>query len=191
MVFQSFGLLPWKTVQENVELGLKLQGAGKVERRKISKEYIDMVGLSGFESNYPIELSGGMKQRVGFARALATDPEVVLLDEPFSALDELTASNLRRQVLRLWRDMEKTFVMVTHSISEAVELAKRIVVLSPRPASVRETVPIEMDWPRKRSSPQFAQYEKSLFSMLKTDLNMLYDMEGEEGSGSEYARNGF
>jgi len=180
MVFQSFALLPWKTVQENVELGLKLRGIGKAERQRISKEYIRMVGLHGFEHNYPIELSGGMKQRVGLARALATDPDVILLDEPFSAIDELTASKLRNEILHLWKDLKKTFVMVTHSISEALELAKRVVILSARPANVREIVSIEMAWPRKRSEPEFAEYERKLLSLLSTELNMLYDMEAEE-----------
>lgn len=180
MVFQSFALLPWKTVQENVELGLKLRGVGKFERRRASKEHLDMVGLSSFATSYPVELSGGMKQRVGFARALATDPEVVLLDEPFSALDELTASKLRNETLRLWRNMQKTFVMVTHSISEAVELAERVVVLTASPAMVREIVDIEMELPRRKGECRFNEYERKLFSLIDTEMNKLYDMEAEE-----------
>jgi len=180
MVFQSFALLPWKTVQENVELGLKLRGVRKSERRRITKEHIDMVGLSSFATSYPVELSGGMKQRVGFARALATDPEVVLLDEPFSALDELTASKLRNETQRLWKEMKKTFVMVTHSISEAVELAEQVVVLTARPANVKEIVDIEMELPRRKGEYRFNEYERKLFSLIDTEMNRLYDMEAEE-----------
>lgn len=177
MVFQNFALLPWKRVIENVELGLKIRGKPAHERRRIARGLIEKVGLHGFEHSYPVELSGGMKQRVGLARALATDPDAILLDEPFSALDEFTASTLRREVLRIWRENEQMFVMVTHSIHEALELANKIVILSSRPATVKELIDIEIPWPRNATQGAFTKYEKRIFSLLREELSELYDME--------------
>jgi NitT/TauT family transport system ATP-binding protein len=137
MVFQSFALLPWLTVQQNVELGLEALGVGTGERRQRAERAIDAIGLDGFESAYPKELSGGMRQRVGFARALVVEPDALLMDEPFSALDVLTAQNLRAELLRLWREKDfptKAMLIVTHNIEEAVILADRIFVLVPIPA---------------------------------------------------------
>ena len=140
MVFQSFALLPWLTVIENVELGLEARGIGRTERMKRALRAIDLVGLDGFETAYPRELSGGMKQRVGFSRALVVEPKVLFLDEPFSALDVLTAENLRGEIDDLWN--AKTFpaqaiLLVTHNIEEAVFLADRVIVLGANPGRVR------------------------------------------------------
>ena len=128
----TFALLPWKNVRENVELGLEAQGIRPRDRREKAARFIEAVGLSGFEEAYPRELSGGMKQRVGIARALAVEPEVLLMDEPFSSLDELTAETLRKEVLEVWREPSKvtdTFIMATHNVHEAVFMADRIIVL--------------------------------------------------------------
>jgi NitT/TauT family transport system ATP-binding protein len=153
MVFQLFGLLPWKTALENVELPLEVIGLEREERRKVAKEYLRMVGLEGFENTYPHDLSGGMKQRVGIARALALKPEVLLMDEPFSSLDELTAKTLRKLVLDIWRDPAlptNTFIMVSHNVEEAVFMADRVIVMSPRPGKIVGEVKIDLPRPREK-----------------------------------------
>jgi len=151
MIFQLFGLLPWKTALENVEVPLEVLGMEKEKRKPIAEEYLRMVGLEGFEKTYPHDLSGGMKQRVGIARALALKPEVLLMDEPFSSLDELTAKTLRELVLDIWRNPAlptNTFVMVSHNVEEAVFMADRVIVMSPRPGRVIGEVKIDIPRPR-------------------------------------------
>lgn len=153
MVFQLFGLLPWKTALENVELPLEVLGVEKEKRRHVAEEYLNMVGLEGFKNTYPHDLSGGMKQRVGIARALALKPEVLLMDEPFSSLDELTAKNLRNLVLDIWRDPTlptNTFIMVSHNVEEAVYMADRVIVMTPRPGKVIGEVKIDIPRPRTK-----------------------------------------
>ena len=169
MVFQSFALFPWLTVQENVELGLRARGLPEAERHERALRAIDMIGLDGFEGAFPKELSGGMRQRVGFARALVVDPDVLLMDEPFSALDVLTAENLRRDLLELWLERRiptKAIVIVTHSIEEAVYLADRAVVLSRDPAEVRAEVPITLPHWRDREDRRFAALVDQIYSLL-------------------------
>ncbi len=158
MVFQSFALLPWLTVQENVELGLEAKGMSREARRKQALKAIDLVGLDGFESAYPKELSGGMKQRVGFARAFVLEPQVLFMDEPFSALDVLTSENLRGEIDDLWN--AKTFpsqsiLIVTHNIEEAVFLADRVVILGANPGRVRGELVIDLPRPHDRANPRF------------------------------------
>lgn len=151
MIFQLFGLLPWKTAEENVEVPLEVLGVKKEAREEIAKSHLRMVGLDGFENTYPHDLSGGMKQRVGIARALALQPEVLLMDEPFSSLDELTAKTLRTLVLEIWRDPSlptNTFVMVSHNVEEAVYMADRVVVMSPRPGRIVGEVKVSLPRPR-------------------------------------------
>lgn len=151
MIFQHFGLLPWKTALENVRLPLEVHGIPKEGAMKIALEYLGKVGLGDFMDTYPHDLSGGMKQRVGIARALAMKPEILLMDEPFSSLDELTASTLRREVLRIWADPNlptDTFLMVSHNVSEAVFMADRVLVMSPRPGRVVEDVKVDIPRPR-------------------------------------------
>jgi len=151
MIFQLFGLLPWKTALENVEVPLEVLGIEKEERIRTAQEYLRMVGLDGFENTYPHDLSGGMKQRVGIARALALKPEVLLMDEPFSSLDELTAKTLRALVLDIWRNPDlptNTFIMVSHNVEEAVYMADRVIVMSPRPGKVIGEVKIDIPRPR-------------------------------------------
>lgn len=153
MVFQLFGLLPWKTALENVEVPLEVLGIPKLGRAHLAEEYLRMVGLEGFEKTYPHDLSGGMKQRVGIARALALKPDVLLMDEPFSSLDELTAKTLRELVLGIWRDPAvptNTFIMVSHNVEEAVFMADKVVIMSSRPGRVIGEVNIDI--PRPRSS---------------------------------------
>lgn len=169
MVFQSFALFPWLTVTENVELGLEARGRPADERRQRANIYIDKVGLDGNEEAYPKELSGGMKQRVGLARALAVEPKILLMDEPFSSLDALTSITLRHEILAIWQDEEipvRTILMVTHIIEEAVELADRVLVLSSRPGRVVEDVVVNLPRPRDKKSAQFAACVDRIFSLI-------------------------
>ena len=158
LVFQTFALMPWLTVQDNVELGLKARGVPRAERTKLALDAIDMIGLDGFESAYPKELSGGMRQRVGIARALVLRPDALFMDEPFSALDVLTAENLRQEVLKLWSSEQrsiKSVLMVTHNIEEAVEMADRVVVLGSHPGHLIADVRVDLQRPRDRHSVEF------------------------------------
>jgi len=169
IVFQSFALLPWLTVIDNVVLGLEARNVPRAEREKIANKYIDKVGLDGFEDAYPRELSRGMKQRVGIARALTVEPELLCMDEPFSALDAFTAQNLREELLDLWLDVTlpvKSVLMVTHGIEEAVFMADRVLVLSRRPAQIIADVKIELSRPRNMKDEAFSQVVDRIYSML-------------------------
>lgn len=169
MVFQSFALLPWATVQENVELGLKARGVPRSERQARALKAIDMVGLDGFESAYPKELSGGMQQRVGFARAFVMEPNVLFMDEPFSALDVLTAENLRGEIGMLWEQGNfpaKSVLIVTHNIEEAVLLADRVIILGANPGHVRGTVQIDLPRPRVRSAARFKTLVDYIYTVM-------------------------
>jgi len=171
MVFQYFALLPWLTVLENVELGLEAQGVSKPERRKRALKAIDIVGLDGFESAYPKELSGGMAQRVGLARSLVVDPEVLLMDEPFSALDVLTAENLRSDLINIWQSKEtnlKAVLIVTHNIEEAAIMADRIMVVSTGPGAVRGEIKVNMPHPRSDQDPKFRELVDEIYSLMTT-----------------------
>ena len=170
LVFQAFGLFPWRTVLENVEYGLEMQRVPKQERRELARDYLGMVGLSGYEHMYPKQLSGGMRQRVGIARALAVEPEVVLMDEAFSAIDEVTADVLRDEVAEIHKHTGKTFVLVTHNLSEAIELADKVVVLSSRPATVKKIMPISLDRPRDRTHTMFVHIHRDILHLLKEEL---------------------
>ena len=170
MVFQSFGLFPWRTVLENVEYGLEMRNVPKDERREVARRYLEMVGLGGYEHMYPKQLSGGMKQRVGIARALAIDPEVVLMDEAFSAIDEVTAEVLREEVASIHKDTGKTFVLVTHNLPEAIELADKVVVLSSRPAKVKRIFPVDLNRPRDRAHEVFIHMHRDILHLLKEEL---------------------
>jgi len=169
MVFQSFALLPWLTVQQNVELGLEARGVPPTERAEQALAAIDLIGLDGFESAYPKELSGGMRQRVGFARALVIRPDVLLMDEPFSALDVLTAENLRTELLELWAAGEfptKAILIVTHNIEEAVLFADRIIVLGTNPGTIKAEVPVALERPRDRHAPQFEALLDRIYGIM-------------------------
>jgi NitT/TauT family transport system ATP-binding protein len=169
MVFQSFALLPWLTVQQNVELGLEAQGVELAERARRAVAAIDTIGLDGFESAYPKELSGGMRQRVGFARALVMEPDVLLMDEPFSALDVLTSENLRTELLELWAGGEfptKAMLMVTHNIEEAVLFADRIIVLGTNPGRFKAEVEVPFGRPRNRRAPAFEALLDHIYAIM-------------------------
>jgi len=170
MVFQGFDLFPWRTALENVAFGLEMQGVGKRERLDTARRYIDMVGLGGFAGSYPHQLSGGMQQRVGIARALAVHPDILLMDEPFGALDLQTRDLLQDELLRIWQTDRKTVLFVTHSIEEAIYLADRIIVLSPRPARVQRDIPVPFGRPRAeilKTSPEFLAIRREIWELLK------------------------
>ncbi|EAX47039.1 ABC transporter related [Thermosinus carboxydivorans Nor1] len=169
MVFQSFALFPWLTVLENVMLGLEAKAMSDKAKQEKALHVIDMIGLDGFESAYPKELSGGMQQRVGLGRALVSDPDVLLMDEPFSALDVLTAENLRRDILELWRDKKiptKAIIMVTHGIEEAVYMADRILVVSGSPARINADMPVTLPHWRDKNAPAFVGLVDKLYSLM-------------------------
>jgi NitT/TauT family transport system ATP-binding protein len=171
MVFQTFALFPWLTVLGNVELGLEAQGVAMSERRQRAIGAIDLIGLDGYESAYPKELSGGMRQRVGFARALVVNPDVLLLDEPFSALDVLTAETLRGDLMELWvqqRVPTKGVVFVSHNIEEAVEISDRILIFSSDPGRIRAEIPVPLPRPRDPGTPAFRQIVDQVYTILTT-----------------------
>ncbi|HML12010.1 MAG TPA: ABC transporter ATP-binding protein, partial [Xanthobacteraceae bacterium] len=173
MVFQEFGLLPWRTVRHNIELGLELKKMPAVKRRGIAERLVALVGLSGFEHHYPHELSGGMKQRVGLARALATDPDVLLMDEPFAALDAQTRDLMQVELLRIWREARKTVLFVTHQIDEAIYLSDRVMVMSKRPGHAKKIFPIALPRPREyemRVTPQFNDLKLEIWNTLKDEI---------------------
>lgn len=172
MVFQHFGLFPWKTVVQNVAYGVELAGLAEAERRERVARYVQMVGLQGFERSYPHELSGGMKQRVGLARALALEPRVLLMDEPFGALDAQTREQLQDELLRIWEHFDRTMVFITHSIEEAIALGDRVAVLSPRPARIRELVEVAIPRPRTVERviehPSFVELRERCWRLLRS-----------------------
>lgn len=175
MVFQHFALLPWLTVLENVELGLEARGVPKKERRERALKAIDIVGLDGFESAYPKELSGGMSQRVGFARALVVDPEVLLMDEPFSALDVLTADNLRHDLIDIWQSHKtniKSIILVTHNIEEAAAMADRIFVFANNPGYIRSVLEVNMSHPRNEQDLQFREIVDQIYTLMTTPIGV-------------------
>lgn len=180
MVFQLFGLLPWKTALENVEVPLEVLGVPKQNRVHVANEYLKMVGLEGFEDMYPHDLSGGMKQRVGIARALALKPEVLLMDEPFSSLDELTAKTLRELVLNIWRNPAlptNNFIMVSHNVEEAVFMADRVIVMSPRPGKVVGETKINISRPRSKylRDKEYFRYVDEVVDLLEKSKTMTRD----------------
>jgi NitT/TauT family transport system ATP-binding protein len=174
MVFQQPSLLPWRTVLGNVVYGLEMQGrTSKAERAERARALIHLVGLDGFEQAYPTELSGGMQQRVNLARALATDPDVLLLDEPFAALDAQTREFMQSELLRIWGDTRKTALFITHDIKEAVYLADRVMVFSKRPGRVKACVDVELPRPRElgiKREARFLEYEDAIWNHIEEEV---------------------
>ena len=170
MVFQEFALFPWRTVRKNVEFGLEIKGVRKVIRRKMAGKYIDLVNLEGFEEAYPHELSGGMKQRVGIARALANEPDVILMDEPFGSLDAQTRNIMQKELLRIWEKTDVTVIFVTHSVDEAVYLADRIITLTARPGTIKRIMSIDVPRPRDRTSKEFARIRHDVLQELEEEV---------------------
>ncbi len=169
MVFQEYALFPWMTVEANVAFGLEIRGTGKDQIARIVNELLDMLGLKEFRHRFPKDLSGGMRQRVAIARVLALDPPIMLMDEPFGALDALTRRSLQDELLRIWRGVGKTIVFVTHSIEEAVYLGSRVVILTYRPGTIKKDVAIDLPYPRDSNSVEFNAIKKELASLVHAE----------------------
>ena len=167
-VFQEYGIFPWASVWDNVALGLR-HAPDQDAAAKTIQDTIDLVGLSGFERTYPMELSGGMKQRVEVARALAVSPDVVYMDEPFGALDSLTRLTMRSELIRIWEAERKTILFVTHDVDESIQLAERVVVFSARPGRIADIVEVDMPHPRDLGSPEYGRVKNVLYDLLGVD----------------------
>jgi NitT/TauT family transport system ATP-binding protein len=174
VMFQDYGLFPWLTVAENVEFGLLAKGVPAAERKETVQRYLELVKLEGFEQRLPHELSGGMKQRVSIARALAPDPAVILMDEPFAALDSLTRDILQEEILRIWEKTRKTFVLITHNIEEAVFLGDRVIIMTARPGRIKAQIEVDIARPRdpsvRNSHPRFLEIKEQLSQLLRTEI---------------------
>ncbi|HJX21507.1 MAG TPA: ABC transporter ATP-binding protein, partial [Steroidobacteraceae bacterium] len=172
LVFQNYGLLPWRSVMGNVEFGLEMRGVRKAERRAISQKYIDRVGLTGYERHYPHQISGGMQQRTALARAFSKDPKVLLMDEPFAAVDMQTREMLQDELLKIWTSMQTTVLFVTHSIEEAIYLGDRVLVMGARPGRIKADIATELPRPRDeaaKSSPRFDELRRLVRDKLRHD----------------------
>jgi NitT/TauT family transport system ATP-binding protein len=171
MVFQQFGLLPWRTVLANVEFGLEIDGVPKGERATVARRYLDLVGLKGFEHYYPHQISGGMQQRVGIARALSKQPDILLMDEPFGAVDAQTREQLQEELLKIWGQTDTTVIFVTHSIDEAIYLSDRVIVMQARPGRIKEECSVDLPRPRwegdVKADPRFARLRARLRDSLR------------------------
>ncbi|AXK85451.1 ABC transporter ATP-binding protein [Nocardia farcinica] len=180
IVFQQYALLPWRTARANIEFGLEAKGVRRRERRQIADRYLDLVGLTGFGDRYPHELSGGMKQRVAIARSLAFDPEVLLMDEPFAALDAQTRESLQDELLRIWRATGKTILFITHGIDEAVYLGQRVAVLTSRPGRIKAVVDVDLERDAGediRSTEAFRAYRHRIWTLLRGEVARAQDEE--------------
>lgn len=169
VVFQQYALYPWLTVEKNVEFGLKMKGVPKEERREIAKKYMTIVGLDNFAKSYPKELSGGMKQRVALARAYATDPEILLMDEPFGALDAQTRAQLQENLLTTWQQEKKTCFFITHDVEEAVLLSTKIIIMSASPGRIREIIDVRLPYPRNQETkltPEFNAMKNEIWNKV-------------------------
>jgi ABC-type nitrate/sulfonate/bicarbonate transport system ATPase subunit len=172
MVFQSYTLFPWLNVKDNITFGLKLKGVSQKERDDLARHYLQLIGLEGFEKHYPIQLSGGMKQRVAIARALANDPKILLMDEPFGALDAQTRTIMQEVLLKAWEETKKTILFITHDVDESIFLADSVYVMTARPGRLKKKIPITLARPREysmKSTPEFGHYKEELLSLIREE----------------------
>jgi NitT/TauT family transport system ATP-binding protein len=182
VVFQEYALFPWLTVEQNIEFGLRERRIAKAQRRARVRDQIASVGLSGFERRYPQELSGGMRQRVAIARALVNDPKILLLDEPFAALDAQTRTLMQQELLRVWSAARRTAIFITHNIEEAILLGDRVVVMTARPGRIKEIVQVDLPRPRDVTSADFNETRRRIGSMLESEVQATFAaMQGNAG----------
>ncbi|MEZ0074430.1 NitT/TauT family transport system ATP-binding protein [Planotetraspora sp. GP83] len=172
IVFQQYALFPWRTALANIEFGLEAKGIARKERAEKARHYLDLVGLTGFDQRYPHELSGGMRQRVAIARSLAFDPDVLLMDEPFAALDAQTRESLQEELLSIWEKTGKTVIFITHGIDEAVYLGQRVAVMTSRPGQIKQVIGVEFDTRAGdlRADPKFGEYRHQLWTLLRDEV---------------------
>jgi NitT/TauT family transport system ATP-binding protein len=184
IIMQAYALFPWRTIRKNVEFGLEVKKLPKKERRATADRFIELVGLSEFADRYPYELSGGMKQRIAIARALAYDPDVLLMDEPFAAVDEQTRGLLHEELLRIWDKTNKTIIFVTHSIDESIFLADRVAVMSPCPGTIKAILDIDLPRPRTpeiKSNPKFGSYRNKVWQLLQNEGERTEEITSADG----------
>jgi len=171
-VFQEYSLFPWRTVIDNIAFGLEMNGVSREDRYKVAERYLDLINLTQFKDSYPSELSGGMRQRVAVTRALALDPVLLLMDEPFGALDAQTRNMLQKELLEIWEKTKKTIVFITHSVDEAVYLCDRIIVLTPRPGHICRIFDVPLPRPRERTSVEFAQVRREVLDLINQNCSI-------------------
>jgi len=171
-VFQEYSLFPWRTVIDNIAFGLEMKGVSKEERYKVAEQYLNLINLTQFRNSYPSELSGGMRQRVAVARALTLDPVLLLMDEPFGALDAQTRNMLQKELLQIWQKTKKMVVFITHSVDEAVYLADRIIVMTPRPGRICRNFEVPLPRPRDRTSVEFAQVRRDVLDLINQNCSI-------------------
>ena len=172
MVFQEFALFPWRTVRRNIEFGMEFQNLPPAKRKAVAERYLKMVNLEGWGNKFPYELSGGMKQRVAIARALANDPKILLMDEPFGALDAQTRNVLQKELLQLWEETGMTIVFVSHNIDEAIYLSQKVIVLSARPANIKSIHRIDLPTGTERTTDRFLKYRKTILEQVVEEVTM-------------------
>jgi NitT/TauT family transport system ATP-binding protein len=172
MIFQDYALFPWQTVADNIAFGLEMRGVKAADRRRIVDEHITLVGLSGFENRYPHQLSGGMRQRVSIARALAVNPHVLLMDEPFAALDAQNRATMQREMVRIWDHARKTCVLVTHSIDEAITLSDRILVMTKRPGTIKADLVVTLPRPRDEDDPEVIKLRRQIRELIQDEAQV-------------------
>ena len=170
MVFQQYSLLPWRTVEDNITLGLEFKRESKAVKKEVAERYLEMIDMKEFRNAYPFELSGGMQQRVAIARALANDPKMLLMDEPFGALDAHTRILMQKELLNIWEKNKKTILFITHSVDEAIYLADKIMVMSRRPGKIKEIINIKMQRPRNRAHVEYAKMSNDILMMLEEEV---------------------